>query len=115
MTLQALIRFSDLHVTDAAAQLDEFIVLDVRQPDELVGELGYIAKSHNVPLNLLLSGGLPSSVDRDAPLLIVCRSGARSARAAGMLASQGFSRVHNLSGGMIAWNACGLPTARYGT
>ena len=110
--MKSVNRRRDLHVNDAAQLLDEFTVLDVRQPEELLGELGYIADSYNVPLNQLLAGDLPVSIDADAPLLVVCHSGARSAYAASALISLGFSRVHNLSGGMVAWNACGLPTAR---
>jgi rhodanese-related sulfurtransferase len=105
-------RFSNLDVNGAARLLDAFTIVDVRQPDELLGELGYIRGSHNVPLHDVLEAELPATIERDRPLLVVCRSGARSARAADALAARGFSRVHNLSGGMIAWNASGLPTSR---
>jgi rhodanese-related sulfurtransferase len=42
-------------------------------------------------------------------MVMICRSGNRSGRAAQALASIGFSRVMNLTGGMLAWNAAGLP------
>jgi adenylyltransferase/sulfurtransferase len=37
-------------------------------------------------------------------LVMQCRSGARSARAAGFLREQGFERVHNLAGGILRWS-----------
>jgi rhodanese-related sulfurtransferase len=46
---------------------------------------------------------------RDRQLLMICRSGGRSLRAAAFLAQQGFARVANVDGGMIAWKAAGLP------
>ena len=47
---------------------------------------------------------------RDRPLLMLCRSGARSGRATAFLLQQGFSDVRNVEGGMIAWKNAGLPT-----
>jgi rhodanese-related sulfurtransferase len=45
----------------------------------------------------------------DRPLMLICLSGARSGRVAGFLAQQGYADVANVSGGMIAWRAAGLP------
>jgi rhodanese-related sulfurtransferase len=49
---------------------------------------------------------------RDEELLLVCRSGGRSGQVAQALARAGFSKVMNLAGGMVAWNAAGLPVER---
>lgn len=49
---------------------------------------------------------------RVAPLQVVCRSGARSARAAELLSSMGFRHVMNLRGSMLAWNEARLPVER---
>ena len=46
----------------------------------------------------------------DAPLAIICRSGARSRRACGILRTAGFTSVQNVKGGMMAWKANNLPT-----
>jgi rhodanese-related sulfurtransferase len=43
---------------------------------------------------------------------MVCRSGARSGRAAAALLGMGFTDVTNLTGGMLAWNAAGLPVVQ---
>ena len=50
--------------------------------------------------------------DADAEIVLICRSGARSGRAAGSLARAGFTRVMNMTGGMLAWNAAQLPVER---
>jgi rhodanese-related sulfurtransferase len=48
-------------------------------------------------------------LDPGRPLLVYCRSGARSAKAVGMLEKQGFTRIENLSGGILAWKAAAEP------
>ena len=80
-------------------------VLDVREPEEFAHGLGHIDGALLVPLGQLESrlGELP----RDRPIVAVCRSGARSARAAAMLAKAGFADVANLRGGMLRWRAEG--------
>jgi glyoxylase-like metal-dependent hydrolase (beta-lactamase superfamily II)/rhodanese-related sulfurtransferase len=97
---------------DLKAQLDErvpLVVLDVREPEEFVGELGHIGGSLLVPMDALERRlpKLAGYVDRE--VVVVCRAGARSASAAAMLRRAGFARVFNLQGGMLAWNRAGLP------
>ena len=88
-------------------------LVDVREPAEYDGELGHIEGAELLPL-----GGLRGALagwDRDTSLVLVCRSGGRSAQAALMLEAAGFSRVANLAGGMIAWRGAGLPTVQIGS
>lgn len=94
----------------ARAHLQDVRVVDVREPQEFVGELGHVRGAELVPLGNL--GAAVGAWRRDQPLLLICRSGGRSGRAAAALAQAGFSRVYNLDGGMLAWNAAGLPTER---
>lgn len=91
-----------------AADRQDLTIVDVRQPEEWIGELGHIAGATLHPLNALVHH-IPNHLKKDAPLLLVCRSGARSMMAAQQLAQHGFSQLYNLSGGMMAWNAAGLP------
>ena len=84
-------------------------LIDVREPHELTGPLGHIAGVENHPLSTLVEAARPWA--RDEAILLISRSGARSARAAGELAELGFTRLHNLAGGMMAWNEAGLPVA----
>lgn len=88
------------------------VVIDVREPEEFVGDLGHIAGALLVPLDLLQLRlpKLAGYVGR--PVVCVCRAGARSASAAAMLAKAGFGGVSNLAGGMLAWNEGGLPVQR---
>jgi rhodanese-related sulfurtransferase len=85
-------------------------VVDVREPAELVSELGHIEGVEAAPLGTLEHAA--KGWRRDEPIVLVCRSGARSGRAAMALASLGFARVFNMVGGMMAWNAEGLPVVR---
>ena len=85
-------------------------VIDVREPGEFTGELGHIEGAELVPLATLPEAARTWA--RDAELVVVCRSGARSSRAADVLRGLGFERVVNMSGGMTAWNAAGLPVTR---
>jgi len=84
-------------------------LIDVREPAELIGPLGHIVGVENHPLSTLVAAA--ADWDRDQPILLICRSGARSNRAAGELAALGFTRLHNLAGGMMAWRDAGLPVA----
>ena len=91
-------------------RVDDLQLLDVREPDEYRGVLGHIAGSSLVPLGTLRAAA--RSLDRARPVVLICRSGGRSGRAAVDLLELGFARVASLRGGMIAWNESGLPIDR---
>lgn len=84
-----------------ARQSEGFRIVDVRESVEFNGPLGHIDGSELVPLGTLASvaGGWP----RDEKLVLVCRSGARSGRAALLLESMEFERVASMRGGMMLW------------
>ncbi len=88
------------------------LVLDVREPEEFVGELGHITGAILVPLDALEHRlpKLAGYVDRE--VVVVCRAGARSATAGAILRRAGFQRVQNLAGGMLGWIAVGLGVQR---
>lgn len=82
-------------------------VLDVRQPDEY-------AEVHVPGAVLVPLGEVPdrvAEVPTDVPVYVICRSGARSLRAAEHLRAAGFD-ARNVAGGTLAWVADGRPTAR---
>ena len=88
-----------------AADRTEAVLLDVREASELAE--GRIAGSTHIPL-----GQLPAraaELDRNRPVITVCRSGARSFQAAQFLAAQGYDAA-SLDGGMTRWTAEGRPT-----
>ena len=80
------------------------VIVDVREKGEW--DAGHAPKAKHHPL-----GGLSSSMTKlpeERTLVVVCRSGNRSARAGKLLAKSGYDVV-NLAGGMSAWRAAGLP------
>ncbi len=83
------------------------LVLDVRTEQEY--DQGHILDSLNIPVGLLDQNIRQLGEDRDRPILLVCRSGQRSARAAQILKRHGFTRIYNLAGGMFAWEKENLP------
>lgn len=97
----------------AATQLmndNATVVLDVRDDSEW--KQGHIAKALHLPLGQL--GGRAKELDkyRDRTLIAYCRTGHRSNTAAAMLRKQGFVNVHNLAGGIVAWQNANLPITK---
>jgi len=85
------------------------IVLDVREPEEFTSPLGHIRGALLVPLDAL-AHRLPKLIGySEREVVVVCRAGARSASAGGILQAAGFRSVKNLDGGMLAWAQAGLP------
>jgi rhodanese-related sulfurtransferase len=84
-------------------------LIDVRELAERAND-GFIAGSEHVPLAEIEAAC--SGWRRDDELVLICRSGGRSARAAGALSAIGFARVSNMAGGMLAYAAAGLPVTR---
>jgi rhodanese-related sulfurtransferase len=89
----------------AALQSAGAFVLDVREPTEWAA--GHIAGATLIPL-----GQLPnrlSEVPRDRQVVVVCRTGHRSAQGRDILLGAGFPGVTSMTGGMTAWTAAGNP------
>ena len=80
-------------------------LLDVREAAEFNDALGHIAGAQLLPLSEL-SGRL-QELDKQRPVVAVCRSGTRSAQACVLLTRAGFPQVANLAGGMLRWRAQG--------
>lgn len=75
------------------------VLLDVREESEL--HISRLPGAHHIPL-----GDLPrryAEIDAGANVVVVCRSGARSAEAAKLLLRKGHASVRNLAGGINAW------------
>ena len=80
-------------------------MLDVREPEEY--EHGHVLGAINLPQADLASR--LEELPRACPLALICRSGARSLRAAQFLRQVGFEQVLNVQGGTEAWRAAGKP------
>ncbi len=80
-------------------------VIDVRQMEEIAQ--GTVPKAEALPLHTLPAR--VQDLSKEEKLVVVCRSGARSAQACMFLQQQGFSNVYNLRGGMMGWVQSGFP------
>jgi len=94
---------TDTTVTELKKKIDakeDFFLLDVREPNEY--QIGRIPGSTLIPL-----GEVPQRVNeipRDKEIIVHCKMGGRSAKAATFLRQQGFTRVKNLKGGILDWS-----------
>ncbi len=79
-------------------------LIDVRTPEEHVA--GHIAGSRLIELSTLPEQ--VQTIKREIPVILYCRSGGRSALATEALVHAGYD-AHNMAGGMLEWQACGLP------
>jgi rhodanese-related sulfurtransferase len=92
----------EIDVTELKHRLDKhepLFILDVRNPEEY--QICCLAGSTLIPLS-----ELPSryhELDREREIVVHCRSGVRSLKAQHFLQQQGFKRVTNLKGGILAW------------
>ncbi|MCG8440752.1 MAG: MBL fold metallo-hydrolase [Caulobacterales bacterium] len=82
-------------------------IADVREPEEFEGPLGHVEGAALIPLASLPDGA--AGLDKDRPVVAVCRAGGRSAQATLLLRKAGFTQVANLAGGMLRWRALDLP------
>jgi len=104
-----------LGVTDLKQRLDshqDVLVLDVRTAEDFVGEQHHIAGAINIPLEELDQRLAELSEFQKRPIVIVCRTDRRSARAAQLLARKGYADVHVVKGGMTDWNERGYAVER---
>ena len=93
----------EIEVKDVKAKLDrgdDFVLIDVREPHEY--RIASIPGAKLVPL-----GQVPQHLDefdKDADIVIHCKSGMRSAKACGIFRQAGFQHVRNMKGGILAWS-----------
>ena len=83
------------------------LVLDVREEKEFNG--GHILNAKLIPLGKLVERKAELERNREQAIVVMCRSGQRSASACVLLGKEGFKQVYNLSGGVLAWQKSGLP------
>jgi rhodanese-related sulfurtransferase len=84
-------------------QLDGTVILDVREPAELKGELGAIPGVINIPVGQMSQRLSKLEKYKEKEIITVCRSGGRAHTAAAILLQAGFRKVFNISGGMKAF------------
>ena len=79
------------------------ILLDVRENEELISELAALPGIVHIPVGQIEERMQELNVYRQKPIVVICRSGVRAARAASALMEAGFPHISVLSGGMLAW------------
>jgi rhodanese-related sulfurtransferase len=94
-------------LADKLKSQDQFILLDVREPSELVQAKITDARLEVVPMSRLGQDGLnafsESARSKDAEIYVMCHHGSRSMQVTAWMASQGWTKVHNVSGGIDAF------------
>lgn len=79
------------------------VIIDVRTPGEI--QQGYIkGTSKFIDISDPQFEQKINALDKSKNYIMVCRSGARSGRAAQIMAGKGFKKVYNLSGGVLNWS-----------
>ncbi len=96
-------------VQQRAGQKD-FAILDVRTPEEFAE--GHLSGALNVNFLAPDFAARLSALDRGKTYLVYCRTGHRSAGAAQVMQRSGFRSVYQMLGGILGWEARGLPLSR---
>jgi rhodanese-related sulfurtransferase len=90
---------------------EAIIVVDVRGPEEFSGVLGHIPEARNLPMPNLADRLSELKRLKGDPLVLVCLTDKRSAKAAALMRTAGFQNINVLRGGMKQWNESKLPVA----
>ena len=89
---------------------EKAVVLDVCEPEEFAA--GHVNGARNLPLSQL-EEKLPTTVkNKQLPVVLVCATGARAARAEAVAKKLGYEKAQALAGGMKAWRDAGLPVEK---
>ena len=95
-------RLSVLELREQLDKGDSVELIDVREPYEW--DIGNLSPQGAKLIPLKELRDRTDEIDRDADVVVYCRTGARSQRAVEFLQEQGFTRVRNLEGGIHAWS-----------
>ena len=91
-------RLSALH--QRRLRNEKILLIDVREPFEW--EMGHLEGATLIPMSQLAREA--AGLDHDASVVVYCRTGSRSGRAAEFLRASGFRSVLNLEGGINRWS-----------
>lgn len=95
----------DVQTVAAIKDRDDVIVIDVREQWEY--DEGHIPNVTHIPMDEISSR--LSEIPTDKEVVVTCRSGNRSGQVADFLRQQGYTNIHNMTGGILDWQAAGLP------
>lgn len=86
------------------------VLLDVRTPEEFAA--GHLANAVNLDLYAPGFADALAALDRETPYVLYCRTDNRSTEVREMMRSLGFTEVHEIDGGIVAWAEEGRPFVR---
>ncbi|WP_232280220.1 rhodanese-like domain-containing protein [Roseiflexus castenholzii] len=98
----------DVATVRAIMERDDVVLLDVREPEEY-------AAGHIPGVRLMPMGTVPvrlNEIPTDKTVIVTCRSGNRSGQITDFLRRNGFTNVHNMQGGILAWQRAGYPVEK---
>lgn len=114
LVAEAKAQITEIDPGEAAPQVasKKMVVIDVREPAEF--NAGSLPDAVNIPRGILefQTAEHPALADKDANILLYCKTGGRSALAAVSLHRMGYSRLNSLLGGFDAWAASGQPVVK---
>lgn len=87
--------------------LKEMQLVDVRTPGEY--SEGHLKGALNMDINGENFAAAVAKLDKNIPVMVYCRSGGRSARAARQLEEMGFKEIYDMDGGITEWKGAGKP------
>ncbi len=89
---------------------DEIVLIDCREQNEW--DEGHIGAAKFIPLSDFQAQFSNTLTNKDAKIVMQCRSGKRSLQACQILMQEGFSDLYNLEGGILAWQEAGFEVTR---
>lgn len=98
----------DIPTVKALQGRSDVALFDVREPHEY--NAGHIPNITLIPMNQV--PGRINEIPRDKTVILTCRTGNRSGQVADYLRQQGFTNVHNMEGGIVAWEQAGYPVEK---
>lgn len=103
--LSALPETIDAQTAASIMDREDVVMIDVREQSEY--DAGHIPGITLIPMNSVPNR--LSEIPTDKTVVLSCRSGNRSGQVFQYLKQQGYTNIHNLEGGIVAWQGAGLP------
>lgn len=95
----------DTNKFEQKMQTADVQLVDVRTPEEFAE--GHLVNAININVTADDFETLTAKLDKEKPVMVYCKSGGRSARAASNLKAQGFKNISDLDGGITSWKQAG--------
>ncbi len=86
------------------------LIVDVREAEEFA--LVHLRDAKNYPLAELAKRTAELQKGKNKSIIVVCQTGTRSSKAVAQLLAAGLTEVYSLEGGIVAWQAAGLPVVK---